>query len=404
MDKRELIVIANLRAQRGPRGGYVLTQKFLNGVAEYAKRWPGEVTTLVQVNDTTSSDMDHVEVMPGTMPFSLELRPDVESELARRLSRAAVVLAFLSPQEASLAQLCRGLGVPLVYLSEYSLKTERQIIDAQTTNPLLRWRRKLWASGAERQRVAALRLASGIQCSGTPTYDVYRHVHPNALLFFDSRVRQMDVIDEAGIAAKATEMMQMQPLRLVFGGRLIAMKGVRQLPLVARELVRLGVRFTLDIYGGGALEEQLANDIERLGLKDQVALKGVLDFEKGWVPLLKERADLFVCCHPQGDPSSTYPEVMACGVPIAGYDNDAFNGVVKHSGAGWPTPLNDPMQLAALIARLDRDRQSIVAASATARRFAIEHCFERTFTARVEHLVAASRVPENDRLDRRGVA
>lgn len=393
IDRRELIVVANLKAQRGPRGGLVLTQKFLNGVAEYARWWPGTVTTLVDLNDTPTSDMDHVEVLPGSLPFELAVRPDDEAELARRLGQAAVVLAFLSPREAPLALLCQRLGVPLVYLSEYSLKTEGEIIESQTRNPLKRWRRKLWAAGAEKQRLAALRLAAGIQCSGTPTFDVYRHVNANALLFFDSRVRAADVIDDAGIATKAAALTQVRPLRLVFGGRLIAMKGVQHLPRVARELVRLGVPFTLEIYGSGVLERQLAKDIERYGLEGKVELKGVLDFESGWVPLLKERVDLFVCCHPQGDPSSTYPEVMACGVPIVGYDNDAFNGIVKYSGAGWPTPLNQPEQLAAVIARLDQDRQRIASASATAREFAIAHCFERTFTARVEHLIAASRLP-----------
>jgi colanic acid/amylovoran biosynthesis glycosyltransferase len=391
----ELIVLSNLRAQRGPKGGLVLTQKYLNGVAEYARHWPGRVSTLVRLDERPTTDMDPVEVDPARLSFGLELRPSSEAALAERLQHAAVVLAFLAPNEAPTAALCRRLGVPLVYVSEYSVRTEKQIIDADTRNPILRWRRKLWVDNAERQRLAALKLADGVQCSGAPTFEVYRHVNRHPLMFFDNRVRADSILDEAGLSAKAAAVLRGEPLRLVFGGRLIPMKGVLDLPLVARALVDNGVPFSLDIYGGGPLGPRLEQDVRRLGLAARVVLKGVLDFEREWVPLLKERVDLFVCCHPQGDPSSTYPEVMACGVPIAGYDNEALAGVVRQSGSGWLSPLRKPRELATAIARLDQNRGEIAAAARRARAFAGEHAFERTFSRRVDHLIALSRLPSN---------
>lgn len=391
-EARELILLPSLKAQHGPNGGLVLTQKYLNGAAEYAKNWPGPVTTLVQLRDTPTSDMDHVEVIPGHGPTALELRPQTHDQLVSRLTSAAVALGFLSPQEAHLAPLCRTAGVPLVYTSEYSVSTEKQIIDAETRNPILRWRRKLWVSRAERFRIEALRIAAGIQCSGAPTYEIYRHINPNALLFFDNRVPEMDVMSEQALTTKLTALTQQQPLRLVFGGRLIAMKGALELPLVARELKRLGVPFTLDIYGKGDLEGELQQQIDRFQLQAQVKLKGVLDFHTGWIPLLKSEADVFVCCHLQGDPSSTYPEVMSCGVPIAGYDNEAFKGVVKYSGSGWLSPLKRPQALAKTIAQLHVNRPAIADAAMKAREFAVQHAFERTFRRRVDHLVASSRL------------
>ncbi|GMW03966.1 MAG: hypothetical protein AMXMBFR84_51000 [Candidatus Hydrogenedentota bacterium] len=389
----EFILLSALPAQRGPGGGLVLTQKYLNGVSEYAKRWPGKVSTLVRVNEERSSDMDHVEIMPGDLPFGLEERPDTDHALAARLRDAAVVLAFLCPEEAPTASLCKQLGVPIVYVSEYSLKTEKQIIDAGVLNPLRRWKRKWSATRGERIRLQALGIAAGIQCSGTPTYEVYRHVNPNALLFFDNRVRLDDVIDDAALAGRAQTLLDDRPLRLVFGGRLIPMKGAHHLPLVARELAQRGVRFQFDIFGSGALETSMRTDIESFGLSKCVRMRGVLDFEKEWVPMLKTNVDLFVCCHPQGDPSSMYPEVMACGVPIAGYDNDAFKGIVEHSGSGWLTPINEPVKLADVIAQLDACRKDIQSASFKARDFAAKHALENTFTARTHHLIRLSRKP-----------
>jgi colanic acid/amylovoran biosynthesis glycosyltransferase len=390
---RELIVLPSLKAARGPHGGLVLTQKFIDGVASYARSWPGPVTTLVQLTDTLGSDMDHVEILPETPAPAFEVRPARLEDLAQRIRGAALVSGFLSPFELETVQLCHRLGVPMVFTSEYTLRTEKQILDAEVSNPLVRWRRKLWVTQAEAKRRRALALSAGLQCSGAPTYEVYRHLHPNVMIFFDNRVPRRDVIDEAELEAKLSALREGLPLRLVFGGRLIPMKGVQDLPRFAQALKRRGVPFTLDIYGRGALEGTLACEIERRGLSQEVRLKGVVDFRQAWVPLLKQTTDLFVCCHPQGDPSSTYPEVMSCGVPIAGYDNEAFKGIVQHSGSGWLSPTGDVEHLAQEVARLAAAREELAMAARCARKFALAHAFEDTFAARVRHMVGASRLP-----------
>ena len=214
------------------------------------------------------------------------------------------------------------------------------------------------------------------------------------LLFFDNRVREDMLITDADFTRKTDAMTAGDPLRLVFGGRLIAMKGVQDLPRFAHALQQRGVPFTLDIYGGGPLQSALEQQIATLGLGDVVRLCGVRDFETGWVPVLKEQSDLFVCCHPQGDPSSTYPEVMACGVPIVGYDNEALTGIVAHSQGGWATPSGDVAALADKVAALHQDRQALRNTAQAARSFARQHAFEPTMARRTAHLIAASRLPD----------
>lgn len=389
----ELVLLPSLRAQRGPRGGLVLTRKYMAGAAEYARTWPGPVTTLARLSDTATTDMDHAEFLPGEAGTGLELRPEAPEALAARLRTAAAAVAHLSRDEAETARLCHRIGVPLIFVSEYSPLTERQILAAEVSNPLVRLRRQVWLSRTERIRRAVLPLAAGLQCSGTPTFETYRGLSPDTLLFFDNRVRAEEVLPDTALAAKAAAMKLGQPLRLVFGGRLIAMKGVLELPRVAAELARAGVPFQFDIFGSGPLEGEIAARIRAEGLQDRVALRGVLDFETGWIPWLRENADLFVCCHPQGDPSSTYPEVMSCGVPIAGYDNEAFRGVVRESGAGWIVPALDAAALARVIARLDGDRAGLAAAAIRARDFARQHAFETTFDRRTAHFIRNSRLP-----------
>lgn len=392
---KELLVLPSLKARRGPNGGLILTQKYLEGVATYARDWPGPVTSLVGLETRPGTDMDQTEIDPDTLETGLEVRPTDPDALAARLSSAAIVLFHLSPEELEPAELCQRIGVPCVFVSEYSPRTERQIVDAGTTNPLRRLRRKLWLMGAERKRQKILRnYASGLQSSGTPTYDLYSPITKNPMLFFDNRVLRADIIDDAALEAKCSNLAQGAPLRLVFGGRMIAMKGVLELPRIARALDRLDVPYQMDIIGDGDLKDQLQSDIDQAGLSERVQLHPPMDFKTGWIPMLKREADVFVCCHPQGDPSSTYPEVMSCGVPIVGYGNEAFAGIVRESGTGWSVPMFDADALATQVAKLHSDRAALQDAARHGRDFAAQHCFEATFSRRVAHMIKASRLDE----------
>jgi glycosyltransferase involved in cell wall biosynthesis len=384
----ELVLLPSLKARQSANGGITLTRKFLEGATEYARTWPGPVTSIVAIKDEKSSDMDQVEAVAGDLETGLEMRPKDNAALADRLSRAAVVLAFLSPEETDTAKICHRMGIPVVFITEYTPKTEMQIAREKTRNPLRRLRRKLWISKSARQRVDILRnYSAGLQCSGRPTYDLYKSIAPDPLLFFDNRVRRADILDDTALAAKCDRLRRGEPLRLVFGGRLIAMKGVMDLPRVARALDRLQVPYHMDIYGSGDLEEALRADIAKAGLSDRVAMHPPTDFRTGWIPMLKEKADIFICCHPQGDPSSTYPEVMSCGVPIIGYDNEAFMGIVQESGAGRAVAIHDITALAKEIAQQHKDRENLCTMTRLGRDFAREHCFEATFDRRVEHLI-----------------
>ena len=387
---KELIILPSLQAQRGAEGGFVLTKKFLEGAREIARCWPGQVTALVEMTEIPSAEFDLVEVPTETHGIVLEERPASHDPLVARVANAAAVLGFPSREQMALAAPCRAAGVAFVLVTEYTPETERQIMRSNTANPLLRARRLAWLWRTSHQRRRALKISAGVQCSGTPTYDLFRSIQPNAILFFDNRLRANEVASDAVCRRKADALMQGRPLRLVFGGRFAPMKGVMHLPDVARALKRRGTAFSMEIYGDGPLRDPLEARIAELGLQDNVQLCAPLDFRTGWVPVLSDKADLFVCSHIQGDPSSTYPEVMSCGVPIVGYDNVAFQGIVRQSGTGWMSPIGKPVQLADRIAELDRNRALLANSVFTGRAFAREHVFENTFRRRTEHLIEAA--------------
>lgn len=383
-----LVIVPALKAVlRGP-GRFLLTQKFVEGACAFAEAWPGPVAVLVAVARETADHLDLVELGSADMPFSLEPLPDNEQELRDRVRRAGIVLVTTANQLLSLSRLCAQEHTPVVNTTETTLHTRKQMVDAETTNPLKRLRRKLWTTAFERRALDTLRLVSGVQCNGTPTYDAYREINPRLLLFFDTRVTRAMLAPGEAIAAKQRSILSGGPLRLAFSGRLVAIKGADHLPRVAAELRRLGVRFTMDIFGGGEQEPAIRSLVERFALADVVRLRGVAPFQRELMPYVTHNVDLFVCCHRQGDPSCTYLETMSCGTPIAGYDNEAFAGLVRLSGVGWMSAMDNPGRLAERIAVIDKDRACLAAAVQKAVQFASGHTFEATMRRRVDHLLA----------------
>jgi glycosyltransferase involved in cell wall biosynthesis len=232
-----------------------------------------------------------------------------------------------------------------------------------------------------------------LQCNGTPTYRAYRSLSPSPLLFFDTRLRASAVIARDELEARLARLMAGGPLRLAFSGRLIAMKGADHLIEVARELRSLGVDYRLTIWGDGDLVPEMESRISRYGLRDRVELAGVRDFERELVGLMRRGVDLFVCCHRQGDPSCTYLETLAAGVPIAGYANEALDGLLQCDAMGRSVNGPRPRALALLIRELDRERAAVAQQSRRAREFAAGHTFELTMGRRVDHLGSIARAP-----------
>lgn len=391
MSDPELVILPSISAGQTDSGGFILTQKYLEGVAEFARTWPGRISSLLLQGSSQATNFDDVEAPPDAPSGSLELRPTDINALMARLERASVVLGFLSRRDAPLAPLCKARGIPLVYISEYAPETDRAIMRAEVRSPILRFRRQIWLNRTEALRRTAVAQAAGLQCSGVPTHELYTALQPNSMVFFDNRVRADGVVSDADCAAKMAGLAGGGPLRLVFGGRFSPMKGVMDLPDVAAELRRLGVDFTFDIYGDGPQKDALAARIGALKLEDVMRLRPPVDFRTEWVKVLREEKDLFVCPHPQGDPASTYPEVMSCGVPIVGYANSAFRGIVKHSGCGWLTPVGQPKALAAEIARLNKARPEISQMALDGLPFARDNTFEATFRRRMEHVMGVAR-------------
>ena len=380
-----LVHVPTLGAVIRPNGHIVVTSKFVSGLESYARHWPGPVEIWVPPLESETSNLDNIELDPRDLPFGV--RVVAASALTQTdLRQAGLIFAGLEWRTLVLAAACKRAGTPLVYGSEYTLKTRLQIAKAECPNLLRLARRAVWECNLERRQLRALAQAQGLQCNGTPTFEAYRKLARQPFLFFDSRTRERDLISAAALEQRLERLQAKPKLHLLFSGRWIEMKGVDQLPKVAAHLKRSGLDFAMKICGEGALGGALRRALGELDLGDRVELAGLLDFESELQPLTREWADLFICPHPQGDPSCTYLETLACGVPIAGYANEAWRGLLQYGEFGVATPVNDAALLAQAILSLAKDRQALARAARQARAFAAGHTFEPTFQRRVDHL------------------
>ena len=386
--KPSLVLLPSLTASRLPGGKLRITRKFIEGVEQFRQFWPGFVNVLLEEASNPGDHLDSIDVHPDGLPFCLKLIQfnDLAEEAVFRA--ATLVLGSAGWRQNSVPRWCRDFGIQCVMTTEYSLKTRQQMVHVSVSNPVRRFKRHWWECLQERQQVQAIRMAQGVQCNGTPTFEAYQHLNPKPMLFFDSRVSSRDLIARDQLNQRLSECLRGERLRLVFSGRLIAIKGADHLVKVADYLRQWGVNFDFTICGDGNFFDDLASAIQSRGLTSRVHLVGSLDFHLELLPLFRQSADLFVCCHRQGDPSCTYLETMSCGVPIVGYNNEAFAGLVKISGSGWLTPMNQPLTLARQIADLEAHRGQIVRHANQALAFASRHTFEDTFRRRVEHLQA----------------
>ncbi|UAK23029.1 glycosyltransferase [Sphingomonas nostoxanthinifaciens] len=356
--------------------------KAVEGLSLYADLWPGPVHCLMRVGDRSAIAFGR-SYLPSELPFKVI---PFEGDLppTALLDEGAVVLA--AGDSHLDIDLPARTATPLVFIIEYTLATRLRILQLDRGWSLGALKSALWTLKTERRRRRAFRASAGLQANGTPAFDAYRAMSPSPMLYFDSRLRLDQMPTPEQVDAKADAIRAGRPLRLAFSGRLERMKGADHLVPTLAALAKRGIAFTFDLYGEGSLKPAIAAAAAAAGIADAVRIHGGVPFDEELVPLLKDRTDLFLCLHRQADPSCTYLETIGCGVPIVGYDNAAFAGVLALGETGIATPMDRPEQAAAAIATLNADRPRLARMARDAAAIGRAHGFEATFAARITHL------------------
>jgi glycosyltransferase involved in cell wall biosynthesis len=273
-----------------------------------------------EVVPSTARRIGHRRVYPSPTLFArlVRLRPDV-----------VISAGFSFPSLWSLLY-CRLAGARLILLNEGTRHTE-----AGQVGPVGKLARRILVPLAHAYVGISSDAVDRFRDLGAPPDSCFRS--PYALDIDGRPLRSRSEEDST--------------LRLLFVGRLIELKGLREFLDALAALDSRSWEFTL--AGGGPLEEPLRDQAERLGIADRVRFVGFVD--QGDLPALYAQHDVFVLPSLTETFGVVVLEAMAAGLPviassIAGTTRD----FVVEGETGWVVaPLDHADLVRALEAALE---------------------------------------------------
>ena len=125
---------------------------------------------MMEETKETKDQMDLKKLKLDELPFKLEVISFDQITLALlHQHQSSLVLAAQENRQNHINKVCKLAGVPCIYVSEYSLKTRKQIVNVKTSNPPIRFPRIIWTYSQKKKQRKALAMADGLQCNGTLT-------------------------------------------------------------------------------------------------------------------------------------------------------------------------------------------------------------------------------------------
>ncbi|HAO13735.1 MAG TPA: hypothetical protein DCQ51_21860 [Planktothrix sp. UBA8407] len=190
MNPLKLVLLPSLKVKKVSNHQIIITQKFIDGVIEYQKYWSGSIVVFVEEDDALNNNLDNILINLNELPFKIEII-NLESLRNRpELHENSIFLISTDFRQNQISKICKQHNIPCIYITEYSLNTRIQIINATTKNPILRLRRYAWEVSQELKQRKAIAIANGVQCNGVPTYQSYQKINPNPCLYFDTRIAE----------------------------------------------------------------------------------------------------------------------------------------------------------------------------------------------------------------------
>lgn len=356
---------------------YWVDEKTNDGLSYFNNKWNGSVVVCFQKSNIP---IIFNRVNEDNFNFKFIVY-DENIDLSNAGLNDVVLASADDYRQLSLFKKYPSLKKNIVYVLENTFRTRLEIILSEKRN----WMKILGGVKFlilnELRIRRALKKCAGLQANGYPAYMNYNKYCANSIYFFDTRY------SSSFLKNKSIKKFQSGIIRLAYSGRLMKIKGSNFLVPLAKFLKNLGVEFSLKIYGDGEFFDLMRAEIVREELSGMVSLLGAVDYKDVLIPAIFNEADLFVMPHIQGDPSCTYFETLALGVPIIGFANEAWRGILENFGdVGWSVPLRDVEKMALLIKNIHQNRDVLIEKTNNVKKMAGNINFESQFDKRLEQL------------------
>lgn len=384
-DMPRLVIITPAPVIETPAGEVVLDIDFVEGMKLHCQLWPGQVTCVMWRG--RGEIQRPLRFSQRQLEFDLWILDELAPLPDLLLDEASLVYCAADDmRHLDLPEALRGRMARLVYTVEQPLSGRLQAALAGTRSSLRgRLRTALWTLTREPALRRALAGADGLHCNGLPAWRTYRRLNGSGMGYLDNRMRRSMLARSEDHAARAARLRAGAPLRLVYFGPLEEDSGVHEVLATAHLAANTGLDFHVNLFGEGPLAPRLGNGIRALGLEGRVKLSPSPRFDTVLVPMLRRETDIFLASRRLSNPLSSYIEAMGCGLPVLGYRNAMWRALLSESGAGWAVPAR-PGAMLRMLQVLDRNRESVIAASERAVAYARDNCFESVFARRMDHL------------------
>lgn len=276
--------------------------------------------------------------------FLIVRRPDIA-----HVNTTMVLKAFA--RDAAYVMIARLLGCRVIYQVHGGALPQKFSSRSVLLSRLLAW---------------VLTASEAVVLLARVELDAYRSFVPHARLELIP-----NAIDVGPLARQSVTVQPKGALHLVYIGRLIAEKGIFDAIEAIAILVHQKRAVTLSIAGSGPQEEQLRARVAELHLDKRVHFLGRL-FDKHKEALWRS-AHIFVfpTFFLEGLPYALL-EAMAMGVVPITTRVGAIPDVVEDGVHGVFVPAREPAALAAAVAHLDDDRQTLVRMAEASRQRVVE--------------------------------
>jgi colanic acid/amylovoran biosynthesis glycosyltransferase len=370
------MIHANPAALRG--GLLTVDRKFHVGMLRYADLIHSPLVAINPPLQDGQVIMDAIEVLTTNLPYRIAT---AQSELRDFIRDAGLVYGYENYLNG--ATIARELGIPYIMMLEYDLQTQMTENSSKVGNVLRKGIRRARSALNYFRSIAEMRQAHSLHCNGYPIYEATKSYNTNRLLYLDSRMSADMLIGDKEMESRSADRYD-RPLRLLYSGRYEPLKGASDAVKVGMECLRRGLNIEMHCYGQGSQKAQMQNIAtdSRIHIHDAIPYPDLVKLSRTF--------DVFVCCHIQSDPSCTYLESFGAGLPIVGYDNRMWRGLLTASGAGYASPMGKPSKVVDDIVRLVKNREADKL-SMRALEFAKQHTFESEFQRRVDAINAVGR-------------
>ncbi len=376
---RKPIVMIHANPARIERNRLTVDRKFHMGMVRYAELIRSPIVSINPPLSAVQQVMDQIEIPLAELPYGIQTTVD-PAKTVPAIKAARLVYGYENSMQA--ATIAREHGVPYIMIVEYDLQTKMTETASRVANPLRRViRRARSAAYYFRKLLPEIRNAHSLHCNGYPTFESMAPYNANRLLYLDSRMSADMLITDDELKARLDNRGG-RPLSLLYSGRYEPMKGALDAVKVGLECIRRRLPIEMHCYGQGS---QMAA-MEKLAAKSPIKVYPAIPYPE--LVKISRTFDAFVCCHIQNDPSCTYLESMGAGLPIVGYDNRMWRGVLNASSAGYASPMHHTRGVADSIAALTQQPQ-LHDLSIKALAFAKSHTFEREYQKRIDAINSA---------------